>query len=175
MNAIQLLRQMHADTKMRFKVILSSDDPAHAAEQWGELQSLLELHERLEDEFVYAPLFEEMGGGTPLGDWAVQHEADVATVKQFVEAADQFEPATPDWRTIIGTIVDALNKHVADEEGQIFGRIEQVWDARRLEEAGQQMQKVRDSAVPGGKPRVAPAKSARRAAAQTSSPAQQTR
>ncbi|MDQ6675133.1 MAG: hemerythrin domain-containing protein [Chloroflexota bacterium] len=162
MNAIQLLRQMHADSKVRFKVILGAVDPKQAAAQWGVLQSLLELHEQLEDDFVYTPLFEEMGPGTPLGDWSFQHDADVATVKQFIQAAGQLEPATPAWRATIGTIMDALNKHVMDEEGQIFGRIEQVWDSARLEQAGQQMEKMKDSAARATEPRSAAVKSSKR-------------
>jgi len=39
--------------------------------------------------------------------------------------------------------MDVLSKHVMDEEGQIFGRIEQVWGSARLEQVGQQMQKVK--------------------------------
>jgi hypothetical protein len=152
MNAIQLLRQMHADTKVRFKVILGADDAAGAAAQWEALQPLLDLHEQLEDDFVYTPLIEELqaGPGTPLGDWFLRHEADVALVKQLIAAAGQLDPATPEWRMGIGTIMDLLNKHVTDEEGQIFGRIEQVWSQARLEEAGQAMQKVKDSAAPAG-------------------------
>jgi hypothetical protein len=36
--------------------------------------------------------------------------------------------------------MDALSKHVMDHEGQIFGRVDQVWAVARLEQAGTQMQ-----------------------------------
>jgi hypothetical protein len=144
MNALQLLRTMHADTKVRFKLILGTDDPNNAAQQWAELQPLLTLHELLEDEYLYAPVFKEMGPGTPLGDWEFQHESDVAIVEQLVEAAKELTPATPEWRMAIARIVDALTKHVSDEEGQIFGSIEQMWGPARLDQAGQQMQQTID-------------------------------
>jgi hypothetical protein len=154
MNAIALLRQMHADTKVRFKVILGSDDPGMAAAEWRALQPLLELHEQLEDEFVYTPLFEEMGPGTPLGDWYLQHDADVAVVKELIQAADSLDPATPAWRMTIAQVMDVLSKHVMDEEGQIFGRIEQFWGPERLAQAGAQMQELKDRAT-GGRTRTA--------------------
>ncbi len=175
MNAIQILRQMHADTKMRFKILLGADDPREAAAQWQTLQSLLDLHEQMEDDFVYTPLFEEMGPGTPLGDWSFQHDADVAAVKQFIEATAQLDPSTPEWRATIGTIMDAMNKHVTDEEGQIFGRIEQIWEPSRLEQAGQGMQKMKDSATSGAQPAPAPARSARQAGAHPSTQARRTK
>ncbi len=169
MNAIQLLRQMHADSKVRFKLVLGADNPQQAAQEWRALQPLLELHEQLEDDFLYAPLAEEMPPGTPLGDWPFQHEADVAIVTQLIQATGQLDPATPEWRATIARIMDVLSKHVTDEEGQIFGRIEQVWDPARLEDAGQQMQKLRDGAAPARKPRSAAPTSSKRRAAETSS------
>ena len=158
MNAIQLLRAMHADTKVRFKVILGSDDPSAAANQWQALQPLLDLHEQLEDQFVYTPVFEEFGPGTPLGDWHLQHESDVAFVKQLVQATGQLDPGTPEWRASVARIMDTMSKHVMDEEGQIFGRIEQVWGPERLAEVGTRMQQVQAKATGRGAPkaRVAP-------------------
>jgi hypothetical protein len=167
-NALQLLRQMHADTKMRFKLILGADNPEQAAERWRALQPLLELHERMEDQVVYTPLFQELGPGTPLGDWTLQHDADVGTVEALVAATAELDPATPEWRTAIGTIADVLNKHVMEEEGHIFGRVEQIWGASRLEEAGQQMERMQARRGRGAvvnKPRTPRAKSSRREAA----------
>ena len=64
MNAIQLLRHMHADTKVRFKVVLAAQDAAERQAQWQALQPLLDLHEQIEDQFVYTPL---RGGARRLG------------------------------------------------------------------------------------------------------------
>ena len=144
MNAIQLLRNMHADTKLRFKIILGTDDPRVADQRWRTLQPVLKLHEEIEDTLVYLPLRQEMDPGTPLGDWAVQHDADVEYVEQLIQASRDLAPATPDWRMCVARVMDALSKHVVDEEGQIFGRVEQVWDAARLKQAGAQMQELID-------------------------------
>jgi len=144
MNAIQVLRAMHADAKHQLKVILAADDPRQAQAQWQALQPVLELHEQLEDQFVYGPLSQEHGAGTPLGDWLLRHDADVQIVKELIARSDGFQPGTPDWRMGVGQVADALNKHVTDEEGQIFGRIEQVWDADRLSSVGGDMQKAKD-------------------------------
>ena len=78
MNALELLRSMHSETKFRLKATLASDDAAEAEQSWQALQPMLELHEQLEDEYVYTPLADEFGAGTPLGDWAQRHDSDVA-------------------------------------------------------------------------------------------------
>jgi len=158
MNAIQILRTMHADTRVRFKLILGADDPTSAARQWDELQPLLALHEDIEDRCLYGPIFEETSDGSPLGDWEFRHDADVATVRELIQATRQLDPASPAWRLAIGRVADALQKHVTDEEGQIFGRIEELWGPVRLEQAGQQVQKMLDSARPATGPAAAPRK-----------------
>ena len=152
MNAIHQLRTMHADTKVHFKLILGTDDPASAKVQWEALQPLLALHEQLEDQILYTPLFEEMGAGTPLGDWEIQHDADVAIVQDLIRAASQLDPTSPEWRMAIGRVMDALNKHVNDEEGQIFGPIEEIWGPVRLDEVGEQMQHMKEGATAPSKP-----------------------
>ena len=142
MNAIQLLRQMHADAKVQLKTILATPDPAEALRLWQALQPVLDVHEQLEDRFVYTPIADESGPGTPLGDWDARHEADVAVAKQLIAAVDKLDSKSPEWRTAVGRVADVLARHVMDEEGQIFGRIEQVWGTERLERVGAEMQKA---------------------------------
>ena len=142
MHAVELLRHMHADTKLRFKVILGTQDPGAAMAEWRALLPLLELHERLEDEFVYGPAAEETGPGTPLGDWDIQHEADVTLVQQLIASVEQADPATPEWRMSVAKVMDALARHVMDEEGLIFGRIEQLWGPERLQSVGAAMEQA---------------------------------
>ncbi|MBV9171314.1 MAG: hemerythrin domain-containing protein [Chloroflexi bacterium] len=142
MHATRLLRAMHSDAKLQLKVILGTQDSARAEQQWRALQPVLQLHEQLEDEFVYAPLSEEHGAGTPLGDWLIRHDSDVALVKELIAQVDKLAKGSPDWRMAVGQVTAALNKHVMDEEGQIFGRIEQTWDSERLEAVGVDMERA---------------------------------
>src|SRR4051794_26742858 len=127
MHALQLLREMHAEAKTRLRVILASEDASEADRLWRQLMPVLELHEQLEDQYVYTPVAGESGPGTPLGDWDVRHEADVAVVKRLIAELDQLAAGSAEWRQQLGTIADTLMRHVTDEEGQVFGRIEQFW------------------------------------------------
>jgi hemerythrin-like domain-containing protein len=158
MNAIDLLREMHADTKVKLRVILGVDDPAEANTEWQALQPLLTLHEQLEDEHLYGPLHAQLPPGTRLGDWELIHDRDVAVVKQLVQHVNELQPGTPAWQMGIGQIVNALTKHVTEEEGQIFPRIEQVWNPQQLEAAGQQMQKLVTAKTPASAAKAEPAR-----------------
>jgi len=147
MNAIRFLRSMHADARTQLKSILACDDAADAERMWQQLQPKLDLHEELEDSLVNTTPVTEMGPGTPLGDWLQRHDSEVATVKELIAAVEAADGGTPRWRIAVGRVADALNHHVMGEEGQIFGRIEQVWDAKRLESVGAQMQAAVDEAT----------------------------
>jgi hypothetical protein len=134
---------MHSDTKFQLKNILGLADAGKAQQLWLDLQPTLDLHEELEDELVYAPLAEECGPGTPLGDWLARHDSEVAIVKQLIASVGAQQPGTPEWRMAVSRVADALNKHVTDEEGQIFGRIQQAWDVDRLESVGAALEQAR--------------------------------
>ena len=134
---------MHSDTKFQLKSILGLPDPAEAQQLWLDLQPALDVHEELEDEFVYAPLAEEYGPGTPLGDWLGRHDSEVAIVKQLVANVEAQQAGTPESRMAVSQVADVLNKHVTDEEGQIFGRIQQAWDLDRLESVGAAIEEAR--------------------------------
>jgi hypothetical protein len=139
MNAIRLLRAMHADVKTRLKIILGTADAARAQALWQELEPTLHLHEQLEDQFLYTPLLEELGPTSPLGEWEARHMAEVELAQDLIAVVNQLEAGTPEWRMAVGRVMDVLHKHVTNEEGQIFGRIEGLWDEPRLEQAGAQM------------------------------------
>jgi hemerythrin-like domain-containing protein len=142
MNAMRFLRRMHADTRLQFKLILGAAEPVAAVRAWHALLPTLDLHEQIEDEFVYAPLREELGTGTPLGDWDVVHEAEVQAVKQLIQYVGELEPGTPVWQMGVATVFERLSKHVMTEENSVFGRIEQLWGAERLERVGTAMEEA---------------------------------
>jgi len=138
---------MHSETKFQLKSILGVADPAKEQQLWLDLQPNLDLHEEVEDEFVYAPLAEEYGPGTPLGDWLGRHDSEVAIIKQLVANVEAQQAGTPEWRMAVSQVADVLNKHVTDEEGQIFGRIQQAWDLDRLESVGAEIEEARAQKV----------------------------
>jgi hemerythrin-like domain-containing protein len=133
---------MHADARASFRLILGAAEPVAAAQEWERLQPLLDLHERIEDQFVYTPLRAEQGPGTPLGDWDVQHEADVTAVKRLIAEVGQLQSGTPAWQMGVAAVFELLSKHVLIEENAIFGRIVQVWPAERLDQVGAEMEQA---------------------------------
>jgi hemerythrin-like domain-containing protein len=103
---------------------------------------VLNLHERLEDQFVYGPLRDEVEADSLLGTWAVEHDEDVALIKQQLQQADGIKAGTPAWQMAVASAFELLSKHVLVEENEIFGRIEQRWSQERLADVGAQMEAI---------------------------------
>ncbi|HZQ37368.1 MAG TPA: hemerythrin domain-containing protein, partial [Dehalococcoidia bacterium] len=101
------------------------------------------VHEEMEERYLYDPLKEELGRGTELGDWEPQHEHEIEEVNALIAQADDLSPSDSRWLPQIRQIRDTLARHIDEEETMIFPRIQQVWDRGRLEQAGQQMQQMK--------------------------------
>jgi hypothetical protein len=144
MDATRFLRRMHADQKMQFKRVLSSPDAAQAARLWQALQPVLTLHEEIEDMHLYRPMLRDQGLATPLGDWQVRHDLQVQAVKAMIAEADKLEPGDALWRMSIAKIHDMLQKHIMEEELEVFPRVDQAWDLPHRQQIGEDMQAMLD-------------------------------
>ena len=71
-----------------------------------------------------------------------QHDHQVKHVQRLIQEANALESVDSRWHTQLTRVRDALGEHVREEEEQIFPRIEQIWDASRREEAGQQIEQL---------------------------------
>ena len=142
-DAIDLLMQMHREAKQQFMQILGASDGKQAAQMWKQLQPVLKVHEQMEEQYLYDPLKAERGSNTELGAWEPQHEREVDEIEQMISQADKMEQGAAGWRDQIRRISDTLAEHIAEEEGTIFPRIRQVWDEQKLQQAGKQMQQLK--------------------------------
>ena len=154
---------MHSDTKFQLKSILGIADPAEAQQLWLDLQPTLDLHEELEDEFVYAPLAEEYGPGTPLGDWLGRHDSEVAIVKQLVAKVEAQQAGHA--RVAHGRQPGCRCAEQARHRrgGPDLGRVQQAWDLDRLESVGAAIEeaKAQKLSQPAAATRTRPSRAGR--------------
>jgi iron-sulfur cluster repair protein YtfE (RIC family) len=140
MNAIEFLKQEHQNAKEKFAEIEQAS-PGRRGELWDELKPELEVHEHVEDEFLYGPLSKDpKAKGTPLADFQKHQDEDVATLKQAFAELERQDPSSGAWLTQLKEIRDSLADHIKEEEGTILPRIPDVWPAAKLEDAGAGMQ-----------------------------------
>jgi hemerythrin-like domain-containing protein len=141
MDAIQFLQRQHEQAK-RALAQIGAAAASERRQLWRKLRPELETHERLEETYVYGPVAREAGGGDgSLRSWEQRHREEVQEAEAMIARLDGGEPSEERWLGDLRRLEAALEKHIDEEERQIWPQIGRVWDAERLERAGTDMER----------------------------------
>jgi len=143
MDAIQFLKKEHAKAKAMFERI----EHAAAGERgqlWSQLRPELEAHEQMEEMHLYGPVALEAGSrDATLVEWEQHHQEEVGQAESMILQLDGLNPSEPAWLAQVKELKSALEHHIQEEEGTIWPKIRQVWNARKLGQAGRQMEAMK--------------------------------
>ena len=152
MNAVEFLKDEHRKAKAKFQEIERAA-PERRAALWTPFQVELDVHEHVEDEFLYGPLSAEpKAKGTPLADFQERQDKDVAQLEMKMAELNALDPASDKWLTVLVEIRTALEGHIRVEEMEILPLIPSVWDAAKLEQAGRGMEEEKTRKTESAKP-----------------------
>jgi len=113
------------------------------------LKPELKVHEQMEERALYGPVASEVGARDQiLAQWREHHHQEVMKAEELIQQIDQLDPAGAEWMARVATLQEALEDHIREEEGDIWPRIRQVWDAAKLERAGQEMESLKRELMP---------------------------
>ncbi len=149
MDALEELREMHVAAKQAFRKI-DGASPTERGGLWAKLRPELELHERIEEQFVYDPVARDVGQHDPtLGSWESEHESQAREADGVIAKIGELDPTDDRWMSEFRSLVSMLDRHIAHEENDIWPKIRQEWGERRLEEAGRPVGAARKAATAG--------------------------
>jgi hemerythrin superfamily protein len=135
MDVLKFLEDEHDEVKQVFKK-LEQAEGASATRLWNQLKSMLTLHEELEETYVYPQLKEEKNTeDLVLESYEEHHVMDV-----LIEEISQLEPSAENWQPKIKVLQENTEHHIEEEEGSLFPKVRKIWDTRKREEVGRQMQ-----------------------------------
>jgi hypothetical protein len=135
MDAIQFLKQQHEEAKQMFGRI----EQAQGGERerlWQQLGPELKAHEQIEEQHLYGPVARE---ASDLAEWEQHHREEVQEAETLIRQIDETDASDQGWMGHVRELKSALEHHIQEEEGTIWPKIRQVWDAGKLEKAGKQM------------------------------------
>jgi hypothetical protein len=136
MDAIQFLKQQHEEAKQMFGRI----EQAQGGERerlWGLLGPELKAHEQLEEQHLYGPVAR---AASDLAEWEQQHREEVHEAEALIRKIDETDASDRSWLEHVRELKGALEHHIQEEEGEIWPKIREAWDAGKLEKAGKQME-----------------------------------
>ena len=143
MDAIQFLKQEHRKAKGALRKILKAS-PETRGDLWSELAPELRAHEQIEDACVYGPRAPGAAkGDATLAAWRGKHRKEVERVEALLKQIDGLDPEAAGWLAKVEAVGESLEKHIREEEEEIFPRLGSAWDNARLEEAGSEMAEMK--------------------------------
>jgi hemerythrin-like domain-containing protein len=148
MDALEVLKQQHIEAHAAFARIKAAG-AADRATEWTALQPQLEMHEQIEEAFVYDPVAEDASEDPVLAGWEDEHEAQVAEANEVIARIDALDPADDQWLQLVTTLGATLDTHIAHEEQDIWPRIRKAWPQAKLDQAGAKMAAVKTAVEHG--------------------------
>jgi hemerythrin superfamily protein len=135
MNAIELLKEDHKKVNHLFGEVKATEEGEHK-ELFEQIKQELEVHTHIEETIFYPKLKEEK----ELEDITLEgieehHQAKIflRELSALTEDSEKFEPK-------LKVLMEDITHHVQEEEGEMFPKVEELFDAATLEELGKQME-----------------------------------
>ena len=148
-DALEELREMHVETREALERIEAAS-PADRLSLWARLRPELELHEQIEDRFVYEPVARDAAGlDATLVSWDQEHEAQVGKANALIFTLDTIDPFEDGWLTQLVKLHEMLAAHIANEEQNIWPRIRRVWGDDELDRAARPIAAAKAAAKNG--------------------------
>jgi len=146
MKATELLRQQHREVAALFKSALKSDDPDEQMDLAEEIADKLALHAAIEEEIFYPAVREAIGTRRGEQDVLEAYEEHHA-VKLLLEELPDADPADERFDAKLAVLQEMVQRHVEDEEEEIFPAAEKKLGKAKLEELAEAMEERMESGV----------------------------
>lgn len=137
MNAIELLKKDHDVVDKLFQKVKSTDESEHPA-IFKQIKAELEVHAHIEETIFYPRLITD--GDKELQDITKEgieehHQAKIflREISALADESEKFEPK-------LKVLMEDIEHHVMEEEGEMFKMVETQFEASVLEELGKAME-----------------------------------
>jgi hemerythrin-like domain-containing protein len=148
MNAIELLEQQHRQVEELFSQIESSHDVDEMADIFAELADAFLVHSHIEEEIFYPAVFAER-----TEEELRQAVEEHLQVKRIIADMLDVDPSDEQWTAKCTVLLEDIQHHVEEEEGELFPLVQRQFGEKRLRELGAQMQERAEELKSEGEPR----------------------
>ena len=144
MNAIELLKADHDKVDKLFQKVKATEESEHPA-IFEQIKGELDVHAHIEETIFYPKLIQD--GDKELQDIVKEGIEEHRQAKMFLrelanlaEDRDKFEPK-------LKVLMEDIEHHVQEEEGEMFKMVKEQFDAATLEELGAEMEAEKKKAM----------------------------
>jgi len=144
MNALQLLEEDHGTVK---RLLAEGEETTERAEKtrtelFERLKSLLEIHERMEEEVLYPAL----KAHPKSKEIALEGYEEHHVVDEILQELETTPVTDEKWGAKFTVAKENLEHHIEEEEGDMFKKSRQIFSDEELEQMGARMEEIRSLA-----------------------------
>lgn len=137
MNAIELLKADHEKVAKLFEQFKANEDGDNTA-LFEKINAELTVHTHIEETIFYPKLKAE--GNDELKDIVLEGIEEHRQVKMFLRELDALADQSEKFNPKLKVVVEDVEHHVEEEEGEMFPMVEAQFDEETLEALGAEME-----------------------------------
>ena len=144
MNAIELLKEDHDKVDKLFQKVKATPDGDHK-ELFEQIKSELDVHTHIEETIFYPRLLKE--GDEELQSIVKEGIEEHRQAKMFMRELSALSEDSEKFEPKLKVLMEDIEHHVQEEEGEMFKMIEEQFDATVLEELGKELEAEKKKAM----------------------------
>jgi iron-sulfur cluster repair protein YtfE (RIC family) len=137
MNAIELLKEDHERVDKLFQQVKANEDGDNK-DLFLKIKEELDVHSHIEEAIFYPKLIEE--GDKELKDITLEGIEEHRQAKMFLRELSNLTDDSEKFQPKLKVLMEDIEHHVQEEEGEMFKMVESQFDAAVLEELGTAME-----------------------------------
>ena len=147
MNAIQLLTEDHRRVDKLFQQVKANEDGDNS-DVFKQIKAELDVHAQIEEAIFYPYLIEN--GDEELKKITLEGIEEHRQAKMFLRELDALVADSEKFPPKLTVLIEDVEHHVMEEEGQMFKMVESQFDEAALEELGAELEKEKSKAMKSG-------------------------
>jgi len=142
MNALEVLKQDHQKVKGLFQEARQGTDRNKRKELFDKIDTELEIHTHIEETIFYPAIEEHEEFKEMVAEALEEHQE----AKMLLDELEELGADNHDFSSKLQQLMEAVEHHVEEEEGEMFPKIRAVFDEDELEQLGQELESAKGTA-----------------------------
>jgi hemerythrin superfamily protein len=142
MNALEVLKQDHQKVKRLFQEARQGTDRNLQKELFDKIDTELEIHTHIEETIFYPAIEEHEEFKDMVAEALEEHQE----AKTLLDELEELGADSQEFGSKLQQLMEAVERHVEEEEGDMFPKICEVFDEDELEHLGQELESAKGTA-----------------------------
>ena len=147
MNALDLLTEDHQKVKHLFEQAQQIRDNQEKKELFDRIDTELAIHAEIEETIFYPALEEHNQLKGMVREAREEHEE----VEQLILEIEDLATEETDFTSQLAALEETVEHHVAEEEGEMFPKVREIFDNDALERLGKELESAKGKQMNVGK------------------------